>query len=243
VPLVKGRSQAVISKNIQTEMRRGKPQKQAVAIAESQARRGKDVKPVPVNYTFAKKPKPYKGGLNILDPKDLEKMTGIKGSKLKDAVPSNWMLAENYRGHSIYQRPTAGSERRYTPQGHILKGGLYPSLASVKAYIDKAFEEEKMPFKDGLQPVSLTAKDATKYVQAGNELLPVPDLKAVAHAADDKPRENAIATKLREELRRYEATLGVVKKPEVRASIEENITRIKKELARWTAKDAELRPV
>ena len=38
-PLVKGRSRNAISKNIRTEMRAGKPQKQAVAIAMSKARK------------------------------------------------------------------------------------------------------------------------------------------------------------------------------------------------------------
>lgn len=38
MPLLKGKSQAVISKNIATERRAGKPEKQAVAIAENTAR-------------------------------------------------------------------------------------------------------------------------------------------------------------------------------------------------------------
>lgn len=41
MPLVKGRGRKAVSQNIKTEMRAGKPQKQAVAIALSVARRRK----------------------------------------------------------------------------------------------------------------------------------------------------------------------------------------------------------
>lgn len=41
MPLKKGSSRKSISSNIRTEMKHGKPQKQAIAIALSVARRGK----------------------------------------------------------------------------------------------------------------------------------------------------------------------------------------------------------
>lgn len=44
MPLRSGRSQAAISQNIATEIDAGKPRKQAIAIAENVARRGKSGK-------------------------------------------------------------------------------------------------------------------------------------------------------------------------------------------------------
>jgi len=41
MPLVQGYSKKSISKNIRTEMKKGRPQKQAVAIAMSTARKAK----------------------------------------------------------------------------------------------------------------------------------------------------------------------------------------------------------
>jgi len=49
MPLEKGTSREVVSRNIRTEIAHGKPQKQAVAIALSQQRRsGGDAQPMPV---------------------------------------------------------------------------------------------------------------------------------------------------------------------------------------------------
>ena len=41
MPLKSGKGKKVISQNIKTEMKHGKPQKQAIAIAMSKAKKGK----------------------------------------------------------------------------------------------------------------------------------------------------------------------------------------------------------
>lgn len=44
MPLAKGKSKETVKKNIKTEMKAGKPQKQAVAIALNQARKSAKAK-------------------------------------------------------------------------------------------------------------------------------------------------------------------------------------------------------
>lgn len=57
MPLKPGKSQKVISQNIRTEMKAGKPQAQAVAIAMRTAGKPKPRKPVPHNMNSLMKGK------------------------------------------------------------------------------------------------------------------------------------------------------------------------------------------
>jgi len=56
MPLKKGTSKAVVAANIKTEMKAGKPQKQAVAIAMKSAGKSKPaIKPAPMAKPMKKK--------------------------------------------------------------------------------------------------------------------------------------------------------------------------------------------
>lgn len=57
MPLKRGSSKKAVSSNIKTEMKSGRPQKQAVAIAMSMARKAESGM-----KGSAASPKPYKGG-------------------------------------------------------------------------------------------------------------------------------------------------------------------------------------
>ena len=61
MPLKKGSSRKAISSNIKTEMKAGKPQKQAVAIALKKARQEQQIKTIKVIFRF--------GGIGSFDRK------------------------------------------------------------------------------------------------------------------------------------------------------------------------------
>ena len=62
MPLKKGKSRKAVSANIKTEMKSGKPQKQATAIAMSKAAQGKIVKALFKNAIEAYKKKDQRAG-------------------------------------------------------------------------------------------------------------------------------------------------------------------------------------
>ena len=81
MPLLKGKSQAVISKNIATERHHGKPEKQAIAIAENTARSSDGARELtPIEDGAAPKPK-YKVGQEVYITQAIPGAAGHKGEK------------------------------------------------------------------------------------------------------------------------------------------------------------------
>ncbi len=89
MPLVKSKSPKAFQKNIKTEIEAGKPQKQAVAIAYSVARRAKKAEGGSMHDDVAQDKKLIKKAFKLHDKQRHEgKATDL--SKLKKGGPVQW---------------------------------------------------------------------------------------------------------------------------------------------------------
>ena len=71
-------------------------------------------------------------------------------------------LEEAYKGHSIFAVKTPGGAIRYKPMGTRLRGGLYPTLAEVKAEIDKHFQDSVAHTSDGFVQLGTSLADINR---------------------------------------------------------------------------------